>query len=605
MLTIVSSWITYTTYDKHSRRISAELGKEATRIDNAIAREMGNANYMLSSIGRQIIIDPNRDYTKLAQSLKSFDSKNYIYSIFSWINTDKKLVVSSNKGILEEPVDISDRDYIQKAANDSWKMHIGRPIDGRVSGRWVIPVAMGITDYTGKFIGIVALSIDIAVLTEEISNLVKRDGISFAIVTKDTESTDFSNKFITLTEISDSNNFINGNFPLQKLSDFDLAKNTSGLIAQGSIVMGSGVYSYYRVSDAFPYIVLMGYDASYSDETVRVMLWGRLLQIFTVAIFFVFFLWIVRLRVISPVMDITEVVASIAKGNKFVAMRKKGQVELEALVEQVEQVSKYIDENKRIENELRNKMFMLKKAKENAELDVRSKSEFLAYIAQELRMPVNNIIGFAQVLKDQVYGAIENRKYRQYAADIFLIANQLIEKIQDINVHSKVESGYIELREKAIDISSAIDTALKQLEGKLQAREISINTAIDEALPQLLADEFRIQQVIANLLMIVLEHVEPDGTINLEARMVYEHGENKFLVLNIGDASHVLDRNDDFYISLWDNESKQESTNSDLRFGLAKILIKLHGGMLHCEQVGDEKYIYTVIFPDSRLVFND
>ena len=81
-------------------------------------------------------------------------------------------------------------------------MQIGRPIEGRVSGRWVIPVAMGLTDYTGKFIGTILISIDINELTEQISTLVKRDGISFAIISK---------TLIPLTQVSDDNNFLTNN----------------------------------------------------------------------------------------------------------------------------------------------------------------------------------------------------------------------------------------------------------------------------------------------------------------------------------------------------------------------------------------------------------
>ncbi|MEQ1790612.1 MAG: cache domain-containing protein, partial [Rickettsiales bacterium] len=505
-----------------------DLKKEAARIEATISTEMGNANYMLSSLGRQIIIDPDRSYTKLAQSLKSFDNKNYIYSIFSWTDTDKKLVVSSNKGVLEEPVDISDRDFIKDAATDAWRMHIGRPIEGRVSGRWVIPVAMGITDYTGKFVGIISLSIDIGVLTEQIRNLVKRDGISFAVVSKN---------LVTLAEVSDGNNFIKDNFSAQKFINVDFNKNPSGLISKGSLIWGTGIYAYYSVSDNYPYIVLMGYDANFSDETVRSMLWSRLLQILVIAMFFVLLLWIIRVRVVSPVLSMTAIIASIARGERLMPFPKDGSVEIEGMATQVKQVSKYIDEIKRIESELRNKMFLLKKSKENAELNMRSKSEFLAYIAQEMRMPINNIIGFSQVLKDQTYGAIENKKYRQYSNDISMISNELIGKIQDIILHSKTESGYINLHKKPLDVTSVVNASVRQVTDKLYVNKISIKINLQESLPRLLADEFRLQQIIINLLLIASDSIAADGFITLDANIIGEHRDRQFLAITIGNSN--------------------------------------------------------------------
>lgn len=605
VLVLISGWITYRTYEKHCERIATDLDKEAKRIDNAISTEMRNANYMLTSLGRQIIISPEHDYTKLAQSLKSFDNKNYIYSIFSWTDINKKMVISSNKGVLEEPVDISDRDFIQQAATDSWKIHIGKPIDGRVSGKWVIPVAMGITDYTGKFIGIISLSIDIEVFTEQIHNLVKRDGISFAIISKD---------LVTLAEVSENKNFISDNFPIYKLANINFDKNTSGLITKGSLIWGTGIYTYYHVSENFPYIVVMGYDANYSDETVRVMLWSRLLQIVGISVFFLLFLWIVRVRVINPVLDITTVIASIVRGEKFVPLPKNEPVEINGLAMQVRQVSKYIDETKRIENELRSKMFLLKKAKENAERNMRSKSEFLAFVAQEMRMPLNNIIGFSQVLKDQVYGAIENRKYRQYAADIFIISNQLIGKIQDILTYSKVESGYMDLQEKPLQVDGVVNAAIRQVTDKLQGSKIKIKVNLQDFLPRLLADEFRLQQIIINLLLVMIDRDVPDGVITLEARVISEYRDKQFFALLIGDSNSVLISNDILFTLASElfstpahngNATTEGSELTDLRFELAKILVALHGGVLHSYSVDDNLYGYIAFFPASRLIFED
>jgi len=608
VLVLISGWVTYRTYNRQSERITTDLEKEAVRIENTISTEMGDASYMLASLGRQIVIDPNRDYTRLAQALKSFDNKNNIYSIFSWTDTDKKLVISSNKGVLKEPVDLSDRDFVQQAAVDSWKMHIGRPIEGRVSGRWVIPVAMGITDYTGKFIGIIALSIDIGVLTDQIRSLVKRDGISFAVVSKD---------LVTLTEVSDSKNFIGDNFPAKKLVDVDFDKNPSGLISKGSILWGTGIYAYYRVSENYPYIVMMGYDANYSDETVRAMLWARLLMILAVAIFLMLFLWIVRVRVINPVLNMTELIASITRGEKFVLVPKNGPVEIEAMAAQVQQVSRYIEENKRIENELRNKMFLLKKAKENAELNMRSKSEFLAYIVQEMRLPLNNIIGFAQVLKDQIYGAIENRKYRQYSADIYTISNQLIGKIQDIIQHARSEIGYIELQEKSLDVPNLLGAVLRQLSDKLEANGISVKIKAQEPIAHLLADEFRLQQIISNLLLTIMDSAPEGSVIAIEIKIISEQKGRPFFALIIENSkaeAGIQDRLDSlaeklFAPTLYNNEPGNFVTPAaepiDLRLELAKILIYLHGGSLHSEPANGEIYSHVVFFPASRIVFEE
>ena len=603
ILLLVSAWVIYATYDAHVARVRHDLEKESNRIDHAISMEMGNVEYMLSSLGRQIAIDPNRDLTKLAQSLKSFDNKDHVYSIFTWTNNEHKMVVSSNKGVLDTPVDISDRDFIQEASNDSWKMHIGRPIEGRVSGRWVIPVGMGITDYTGKFIGIISISIDINKLIGQISDMVKRDGISFALVSK---------TLIPIAEVSDDKKFASEAIA-KKLVDIDFEKIPNGFLTDGSLVWGTGSYSYYRLLSEYPYIVVMNYDSSYMDENVRVMLWSRLLQIMVVAAFFVSFLWIVRLRVIIPVLNMTRMVAAVARGKKVAINYKGGAVEMNDLATQVERVSEYISENKRVENELRHKMFQLKKMKENADIALHSKSEFLIYIAQEIRKPLSNMIGFSQIIKDQMYGAIEI-KYRNYAEDIFKTGNQLIAKMQDVLLHSKMEAGYISLQEKHIDVANLISAALRQMSDGLQAKKTTVKVLMPEIIFRLNADEFRLQQIITNLLMVLLEDITPESILNIEVKIIGEQRDKMFFAMVISKPeakiyeiekliSLATTNIDDEPYSIGKNIVTSELI--DVRIGLVKLLALLHNGHIYIENTSGKAQSFVLFMPASRIIFED
>ncbi len=88
-----------------------------------------------------------------------------------------------------------------------------------------------------------------------------------------------------------------------------------------------------------------------------------------------------------------------------------------------------------------------------AELDEKSreleaashhKSEFLANMSHELRTPLNAISGFSQVLRKQLFGAI-NEKQAEYLDDILVSASHLLSLIDDVLDLAKVEAGQIEL----------------------------------------------------------------------------------------------------------------------------------------------------------------
>ncbi len=610
ILILLTSVVAYTTYNRFSERIVTDLEKESLRIEHMLASEMQNANYMLTALGRQVVVDSDRDLTRLARVLKSFDSSGYIYSIFSWVSVDRTVVVSSNKGVLDKPVDISDRDYVKKSMTETWKMHIGRPIEGRVSGRWVLPVAMGITDYTGKFIGTIMISIDINTLTEKLSSLMKRDGLSFAIMSK---------SLLTLTQVSEDKDFVNNNFPDQRLNNANFAKNPSGVVSQGSLLFGDSNYSYYRVSSDYPYVILLSYDSHYGNETLRGILWSRLLQLLMIASFLLMFLWVMRTRMIKPVLKLSELTSSVARGDTGAQALTKGPEEIQELSRQIRRVGDYIDESRRIESELYNKLFTLKSGKESAEIAMRGKTEFLAYSCQEMISPLNNVVGFAQVMSDQLYGPIENRKYRQYVSDIYQIGSTLLARLQDLLTFARVETGYIELNEKTLDVTTCIHKSLQFVADRMQADKLSPKLKLQDPLPRLIADEMRLQQMVTNALLYVIQHTLPSGTLAVHALIVHENKDRQFFAIVIrGDetplpASSELAVQAEQCLKLAQQPAQQntgpdaaiQSENRHLSLELARSLITLHGGCLCHEQNAQGIATVSLYFPGNRIRFGD
>ncbi len=87
-----------------------------------------------------------------------------------------------------------------------------------------------------------------------------------------------------------------------------------------------------------------------------------------------------------------------------------------------------------------------------AEIANRTKSEFLANKSHELRKPLNAIIGFSEIIKDETFGPVGSTKYRDYADDINQSGQHLLSLINDILDLSKIESGTDELHEENIEI---------------------------------------------------------------------------------------------------------------------------------------------------------
>ncbi len=157
----------------------------------------------------------------------------------------------------------------------------------------------------------------------------------------------------------------------------------------------------------------------------------------------------------------------------------------------------------------RNREFL--RAKEDAEAASRAKSEFLANMSHEIRTPLNGIIGFTDVVRQQ----ITSPKERDFLTMIKDSADRLLNIVNDILDFSKIEAGKLELEETAFSLRGTIDSALSLLLIKAEEKSLALKWRIDEDVPDtLVGDPGRLVQVVINLINNALKFTE-QGSVNL------------------------------------------------------------------------------------------
>lgn len=573
ILVMVSAWVSFETYNNYERDIIKQMESEALRLDRGLIVEIENASYILESVGRQIQATTDNP-ENIAQLFFSFaKSESPKRAIFSWVNKDQMISVSNNLGVLEKPIDVSDRDYVKKSIAEPWKVHIGRPIEGRLSHTWILPLSLGLTDKNGTYVGSVIVALDTESLGNDISRSMKDSGIRFAI----------TNLSLTLlTQSPSAVKFFNDNFDVNNLSKIDFDKTMSGPYSHASMLDHKKIYSYYERSSQYPYIIFLGLDSAQSSKDLRKLLVPRLFQLLVIAVFLLFVLWTVRKRIIHPVIALTEQTGAIVRGERFDADHTRGPLEIEQLAYEIKRLYDYIEERRRVEAELRLKNAELARIKDAAHVTNQVKADFFAYVGQELTEPVELILEQIETLKDQHFGPIENPKYLISASSVHQQARQLIVMLEDIKAISKAETGLLSLNESDVDLGFILQKTIRIFREK-QGGNIDVHLDINASLPHVRGDELRIKQMILNILTALSQQAAGVEPIRVTSSLKAQE-----LSLNFSYAGG--------------SAANPRSSKHGLDLALARLLIALHQGTLEMKTMQDRVTVITIRFPALRVL---
>ena len=138
----------------------------------------------------------------------------------------------------------------------------------------------------------------------------------------------------------------------------------------------------------------------------------------------------------------------------------------------------------------------LREEKKVAERANKSKSEFLANMSHEIRTPMNAIMGFTDLLDEQ----IQDMRLKSYTKTIKNAGQTLLTLINDILDLSKIEAGKLEIHRTAVNVHDIVEDVASMFSLTARAKGLSIVLEVDDEIPtSLLIDGIRLRQVLVNL----------------------------------------------------------------------------------------------------------
>ncbi len=247
----------------------------------------------------------------------------------------------------------------------------------------------------------------------------------------------------------------------------------------------------------------------------------------------------------------------------------------------------------------------LRVAKEAAEAANVVKSEFLATMSHELRTPLNAVIGFSEIMQQELLGPMGVAAYRDYAADILYSGQHLLAMINDILDFAKIDAERLHLSEEAVDLVALARRTARTIEPQARTAAIAVAVTSEQAALAVWGDERRLRQVLLNLVSNAVKFTPMGGTVEIELRRTAS-GQTQAIVRDtgIGIAAEELPQVTEPFRQVESGHARRHD-GTGLGLAICDRLVRLHGGTLSLASTVGQGTAVTVTLPATRTLSGD
>jgi PAS domain S-box-containing protein len=214
----------------------------------------------------------------------------------------------------------------------------------------------------------------------------------------------------------------------------------------------------------------------------------------------------------------------------------------------------------------------LLQARRLADRSANGKADVLARISHEVRTPLNAIIGFAEVMIDERFGALGNERYVEYMKDIRASGERVIAIINDLLDLSRIETGKLDLAFANQNLNDLVEQCVAVMQPQANRERIIIRTSLAHALPPVVADASALRQITLNLIGNSIHLANAGGQV-IVSTALSDFGE---AVLRVRDTGHGL--NDNEIAAAMEPFRTQapadQTSNSGVSLSLTKALVE-------------------------------
>jgi len=254
--------------------------------------------------------------------------------------------------------------------------------------------------------------------------------------------------------------------------------------------------------------------------------------------------------------------------------------------------------------QLKNQKILLEKlveikTSELSELNV-SKDKFFSIIAHDLKNPFNTIIGFSEILTDEIH-PLQPEKTKEFATIIHSSAVQTLRLLENLLEWARSQTGKILFKPVPIKLSELFNDEFSILNEMAMEKSIDLRNSFDDNLT-ISADLNMIKTILRNLITNAIKFTRKNGIVEVKAIIVNNQAEISVADNGIGMTDETMAK----LFRLDGNLSTKGTENekgTGLGLFLCKEFVEKHGGKIWVESEYGKGSVFKFVIPSATANF--
>ncbi len=562
------SLLIFISQHQQSQKITNELADAASLTEKFLSEDFDRGSYQLKYIANQIRESSANEklianlFLLISSNLNKELETTVTWSALTWIDASDRLVVDGITGIVKNPVDLSFREYLKISKIKFNQTFVAETINGSITGRLQIPIAIGIANNRKKYLGTLLFCFDVDKLSAKISRLVTSRNLDFAILR--------DSKIITKSDNFDEKNFFE-----------NLSKKTFGeVIERQTIFSPDKQFFYVKDFVKYPFSIAISYKKQESYHQYLDIFFRQILIFTSLILIIILSLITFYLRIVRPINKLSQLASSLSEKKFDYVITRPENKEFSELYDALFLVKDLLKKEEIL-------LQQLNSANQKISAENFNKSEFLAAISHDARNPLSAIISFSDFIQNEKNATA--KEIAEWAQDIEKCASEVLQFINDLMDVNQVASGEfsIDLSEK-IDVGEIIKRSVRINRDFARRRGMEIIEEIDPSLAQAHLDPRRMKQIIVNLVSNAIKYSKENTKIKVFAKTIHENSKIKLRLIvedqGFGMTEAQVKKALEKYGCI-ENENSGKIDSFGLGLPLVKFLVEAQNGEIKIESI--------------------